>query len=75
MYKLNLDNNVELLGIQLFDEGRNPEGNLEVVGDAIVEHNKLTVRWPERDRLVQLEGVVAHALMEVDVLNSNTPVS
>lgn len=69
-----LNNHVKLLWIELLNEGRDSEWNLEVVRDAVVEHDKLAIRWPERDRLVQLEGVVAHALVKVDVLDGDAPV-
>ena len=49
--KTHPDSDVELLGVELLDGGRDAERDLEIVSDAVVENDELAVRRAERDLL------------------------
>jgi len=72
---LNLDNNIELLRVDLLHKGQNAERQFEVVCGAIREQNKLAVWRVEDNTAIKLKGICARALVEADVVDTDTAIA
>lgn len=68
-----LDGEHELVGILYLEEGEYLEGGVEVCGDAVVHHNKLSLRRCDLEDPVHSEVLVVNRLVEVAVIQYHSP--